>query len=213
MRRHIPTGHVRSLWAAAAGLMLATILRASPAPAAPDETVELRLWNIPSKSSNNPLDIAKRRVFDAFCLRHPEIRVHALVPLKIEGPAAEGNEFMAVAGGVAPDVFYLYGRKVGDYNSQGFLCPLNDYLKRYEQQRGAPYAGIAAPDPVWELCHDKGRIIAVPTWYYSMALVCDNGAFAKAGLAGRYPKDWDELYDVCPAPDRRSRQGDQRRPG
>ncbi len=162
-----------------------------------DERVELRLWNIPTRSSTHPLDVAKRRVFEAFCSEHPDIRVRALTPLKIEGPGAEGNEFLAVAGGVAPDVFYLFGRKIGDYNSQGFLCPLNAYLERYEQQHGTAYTGVAAPDQVWELCVDKGRVIAVPFSYYSMALLCDNAAFARRGLAGRHPRDWDELYDFA----------------
>jgi ABC-type sugar transport system permease subunit/ABC-type glycerol-3-phosphate transport system substrate-binding protein len=37
----------------------------------------------------------------------------------------------------------------------------------------------------------------VPFSYYSMALVCDNAAFARRGLAGRYPRDWDELYQFA----------------
>lgn len=159
-----------------------------------DDVVELRLWNIPPKGSATPLDVARRRVFDVFTMEHPEIRIKALVPLKIEGPAQESNEFLAVAGGVAPDVFSLFGRKIGDYNSQGFLYPLNDYLAEYTGRTGKPYSGIAAPSHVWELCYDRDKIIAVPLGYYSMALMIDNAAFAKAGLAGRVPKDWDELY-------------------
>jgi hypothetical protein len=191
----MPAAFTRCCAAWLSGALLATsaVLAGQP----PDERVELRLWNIPTRASTHPLDVAKRRVFDAFCAAHPEIRVRALTPLKIEGPGAEGNEFLAVAGGVAPDVFYLFGRKIGDYNAQGFLCPLNPYLARHEQQHGAAYAGVAAPDQVWELCVDKGQVIAVPFSYYSMALLCDNAAFARRGLAGRHPKDWDELYDFA----------------
>ena len=156
--------------------------------------VELRLWNIPGKNSTFAPDVAQRRVFDAFCRAHPEVRARALVPLQIEGPAAEGNEFLAVAGGVAPDVFQLFGRKIGDYRSQGFLLPLDRYLAAYAQRHRAPYEGVGAPDAVWELCHDRGRIDAVPSGYYSMALSVDEAAFARRGLAGKYPKDWDELY-------------------
>lgn len=159
--------------------------------------VELRLWNIPTRSATAAPDVVRRRVFDAFVKAHPEIEVRALVPLKIEGPAAEGNEFLAVAGGVAPDVFSLFGRKIGDYRAQGFLLPLNDHLARCSRSRGVPYAGIGAPDSVWELCYDRGRVLAVPSSYYSLALGCDETAFARRGLAGRYPKDWDELYEVA----------------
>ncbi len=167
------------------------------AAAAADEPVELRLWRIPAKTATVPAQVAVRRVYDEFCRRHPEIRVKAVVPLRLEGPAEESNEFLAIAGGVAPDVFYLYGRKVGDYISQGFLLPLNEYLADYERRHGAPYAGIAAPDKVWELCIRGDRVLAAPVTYYSMALMCDIGMFAKAGLANRYPRDWDELYAMA----------------
>ncbi len=98
---------------------------------------------------------------------------------------------------MAPDVFALFGRKVGDYRSQGFLLPLNDHLARYAQRRGSPYQGIGAPDPVWELCYDRDRILVVPAGYYSMALGCDEAAFARRGRAGKYPRDWDELYETA----------------
>jgi ABC-type sugar transport system permease subunit/ABC-type glycerol-3-phosphate transport system substrate-binding protein len=177
-------------------LALAT-LTGGVSSGATNPVVELRLWNIPSKNATFALDVAKRRVFDAFAKAHPEIDMKALVPLKIEGPAAESSEFLAVAGGVAPDVFSLFGRKVGDYRSQGFLLPLNDHLARSAKRRGVPYLGIGAPDSVWELCCDRGRILAVPSGYYSMALGCDEATFARRGLAGRYPKDWDELYEFA----------------
>ncbi len=172
---------------------------AAVAPAAPaaGEPVELRLWRIPAKTATDPAQVAVRRVFDEFCRRHPEIRVKALVPLRLEGPAEESNEFLAIAGGVAPDVFFLYGRKVGDYIAQGFLLPVNEYLADYARRHGAPYVGVAAPDKVWELCIRGEQVMAVPVAYYSMALMCDIGMFAKAGLAGRYPQDWDELYAMA----------------
>lgn len=162
-----------------------------------DSRIELRLWNIPLKTAMDPVNVARRRVFDEFCKRHPEVRVKALVPLRIEGPAAEGNEFLAVAGGVAPDVFYLFGRKIGDYNNQKFLLPLNEYLQDYKKRYGNPYSGIAAPSHIWELCYDNGNIIAVPGGYYSLALVCYNTYFSKRGLAGKFPRDWDELYEYA----------------
>lgn len=199
------------VWLALAGMtMVASIAAsaksaqnaASPAiasiPQAKErEMVTLNLWGIPKKTATDPQNVASRRVFEAFCRRHPEIRVVALVPLKIEGPARESNEFLAIAGGVAPDVFRLYGRKVGDYISQKFLLPLNPYLADYEKRHGKPYAGVAAPNSVWELCVRKDQIMAVPEWYYSMALTCDVNMFAQAGFAGHYPKDWDELYEMA----------------
>jgi len=162
-----------------------------------DGTVPLRLWNIPAKGSTNPLFVAKRRVFEAFCKKYPHIKVTALVPLRIEGPAAEGNEFLAVAGGVAPDVFYLFGRKIGDYYDQGFLYPLDGFLAEQAKQTGKPYTGISAPSPVWELCQIDGHIYCVPYLYYSMALMCREDLFARATVPLRSPRDWNELYQFA----------------
>lgn len=183
-----------------AGILAALLLSSAPVKAATAtdrEPVELRLWNIPSKLATDGVNVARRRVFDEFCRRNPHIRVRALVPLKIEGPAAEGNEFLAVAGGVAPDVFYLYGRKLGDYKQEGFLYPLNAYLANYNRRMGKPYSGVAAPHQVWELCYEQGKILAVPVSYYYMALILDNAALARRGLAGRIPRNWEELYEMA----------------
>ena len=192
----------RAGWRRRVGRRAAALLACAAAPlwateSAPREPVELRLWNIPTKTATDAVGVARRRVFDEFCRRRPDIRVRALVPLKIEGPAAEGNEFLAVAGGVAPDVFYLYGRKLGDYKQQGFLYPLNDHLREYNQRMGKPYSGVAAPHQVWELCYERGNVLAVPVSYYYMALICDNAAFARRGRAGRFPRTWDELYETA----------------
>lgn len=161
------------------------------------QAVELRLWNIPNKNSSSPPDIARRRVFDAFVRANPEIKVRALVPLQIQGPAAEGSEFLAVAGGVAPDVFSLYGRKLGDYRDQRFLLPINPYLESYRQTHGQAYAGISAPDTVWRPAINRDKVYAVPMHYYSMALRLRKASFARAGMVGQVPRNWDELYQFA----------------
>jgi ABC-type sugar transport system permease subunit/ABC-type glycerol-3-phosphate transport system substrate-binding protein len=168
----------------------------SPALGTPDSVV-LRLWNIPQKGSSHPLEMARRKTFEAFCRKYPDIQVKVLVPMKIEGPAAEGNEFLAVAGGVAPDVFYLYGRKIGDYYSQGFLEPLDSYLAEYQRRSGNLYRGINAPSPVWELCQINHRIYCVPYLYYSLALMCRKDLFSKSGIPLDPLEDWEGLYKTA----------------
>ncbi|MBN1553618.1 MAG: extracellular solute-binding protein [Phycisphaerae bacterium] len=190
-------GHVKTVWFISFWVVCGWCLSASAADAGRESStspVTLRLWNIPLKGSTNPLQLATRRVFEAFCRKNPDIHVKALIPLKIEGQADEGREFLAIAGGVAPDVFYLYGRKIGDYYDQGFLEPLDSYLEAYKKHNGRSYQGINAPSKVWELCQIDGRIYCVPTLYYSMALMCRRDLFARAGLPMRSPKDWDEFY-------------------
>ncbi|MDX2109968.1 MAG: extracellular solute-binding protein [Verrucomicrobiota bacterium] len=159
-----------------------------------DAGVVLRLWNIPDKASTNPVGIAERRIFDAFCRANPDIQIKALVPLQISGPASGGNEFMAVAGGVAPDVFTLSGRKVGNYFDQGFLLPLNDYLSDYKRRAGSNYKGVYAPSYMWEIAIRGEQIFCVPKSYNSQALVCRRSVFGEYGVPLRAPRDWDEFF-------------------
>ena len=157
----------------------------------------LFLWNIPPKGSTDVEAKANREVFDLFILKHPHIKVKTLVPLSIQGPASEGNQFMAVAGGMAPDVFNLYGRKVGDYIEQGFLAPLNEKFKKDFCDKNITYAGVEAPDKIWEICLRNGNIYAVPQSYYFMALMYRKDLFIKAGLdSSRGPSDWDEMWEI-----------------
>lgn len=166
-------------------------------PSAPTKDLTLNLWNIPPKGSMDIQTKAERAVFDLFMQRNPHIKVKVLVPLKIQGPAAEGNEFLAVAGGMAPDVFSLFGRKVGDYIDQGFLAPLNDRFKRDYSSKGESYSGVDAPDKIWELCIRGGNIYAVAENYYFMALQYRKDLFAKAGLDPSHgPRTWDEMWEM-----------------
>jgi ABC-type glycerol-3-phosphate transport system substrate-binding protein len=173
------------------------VLCGADAPSAPKKELTLHLWNVPPKGSTDVGTKADRAVFDLFLQRNPQIKVKVLVPLKIQGPAAEGNEFLAVAGGMAPDVFTLYGRKVGDYIDQGFLAPLNDRFKADFVSKGEKYSGIDSPDKIWELCVRDGNIYAIAKNYYFMALQYRKDLFTKAGLDPSHgPRDWDELWTM-----------------
>ncbi|NQU76181.1 MAG: extracellular solute-binding protein [Planctomycetes bacterium] len=176
------------------------VIADSPAQAptiAEADRIPLRLWDVPDKRSTSPLSVADRRVFEGFCRKYPEVRIVQLEPLHISGPAAEGSQFLAVAGGVAPDVFYLFGRQVGDYYDQGFLLPLDEYVNEYTKRTGKPYTGVNAPSMVWELAQIDGRVWCVPKGYYSMALLCRKDIFASAGVELKSPQDWDEFYRMA----------------
>lgn len=177
--------------------LIATLVLATTCLGQTGAPVTLHLWQVPGKGHSNPITVARRDVFDAFSRRHPHIKVRVLTPLQIEGPARHGNKFMAVAGNVAPDVFYLTGNTIGDYQAQGFLIPLNSFLEDYANRHGGPYRGINAIDQTWEVCHDKGNILCVPYLEYFQTIYCRTDLFARAGLGERYPKDWDELYEFA----------------
>jgi ABC-type sugar transport system permease subunit/ABC-type glycerol-3-phosphate transport system substrate-binding protein len=159
------------------------------------ERVELHLWNVPDRSATDPVYVARRRVFEAFVKAHPEIEIKALVPLKIQGPAQQGQEFLAVAGDVAPDVFDFEGRKIADYAEQGFLLPLNEYLQKSANESGQPYSGIGAPTAIWQPAIRGGRALCVPSVWSAMQLDVRSDFFAAAGMDPlRGPRDWDELF-------------------
>ncbi|MAE65907.1 MAG: hypothetical protein CMJ18_16675 [Phycisphaeraceae bacterium] len=192
------TDRKRSAWllAAAVGVLLCPGL--SPSTAADDrEPVTLRLRHIPFKDRTDPLSIAKRRVFEAFCRAHPHIRARGPRLMAIEGAGRGGREFLAIAGGVGPDVYHQSGRRLGDYLAQGFAWPLDDYLAAHERETDRPYVGIDAPAIIWEPCQYERRVYGVPYLYYSLALMCRRDIFARGGVDLQPPRDWDEMYHVA----------------
>ena len=160
-----------------------------------EDFVELRLRVIPYSGTSSPDWMSRRKAFDEFVRLNPKIHIKALVPLRIEGTASDESEFLAMAGGVAPDVLYLTERKAADYRTQGFLLSLNSYLKEFEKSKRMRYKGIYSPSSAWELCHSSGHIYMVPYYYAPMTILCHTPTFARNGLAGKSPKDWDEMYD------------------
>jgi multiple sugar transport system permease protein len=180
-----------------AGALLAAL--AFPwAGARAGEVTELKLWTLPPISTTDPLSASKARVYEAFRQAHPEIRLQAVNQLQIEGAASEGRESLAIAGGMAPDVFELYGRKVGDYVNQGFILPLEPLLQADPEYRDRPFAGIWAPHQIWEAAilpdrAGRAHLWGIPVWQYVMALYYRSDILASHGLL-RPPKDWEELY-------------------
>ena len=95
--------------------------------------VTVRLWGtggfaIARKDLTDPFSIANRTVIEAFERKHPEIRLEVITGLEIQGPANESGLFLAMAGGLAPDVLYVNFRQLENYINQGFLYPLDEYV-------------------------------------------------------------------------------------
>lgn len=159
------------------------------------EPVTITVELVPDVATTWPPSMARLAVYHEFLRRYPHISVEATTKLRIEGDAAEGNEYLAIAGGIAPDVFYLHGRKIGDYINQGFIQPLTPYIERHFKETGRPFRGIGAPDNIWELTMREGEVWCVPYLYYVMALSYRRQLFAIAGLnPQRGPQDWEELF-------------------
>ncbi len=160
-----------------------------------NDNVILRISWIPDVHTTWPPDMARLAVFHAFLNKYTNINVEISSTLKLEGDAAEGNEYLSIAGGLAPDVFYLYGRKIGAFIDQGFIQSLSPFLEREYKKTGKPFKGIGSPDNIWELTVSDNDIMCVPYMYYVMALTYRRKNFVMAGLdPGHGPRNWDEFY-------------------
>lgn len=201
MREVFPAGGFRSRGGGISRLLGALLLvLAIPSLGATDaeEGVELKLWTLPPISTTDPLNASKARVYEAFRQAHPDIRLRAVNQLQVEGAASEGREYLAIAGGMAPDIFELYGRKVGDYVEQGFILPLDPILRADPEYRERPFSGIWAPHRIWEAAilpdrSGKLRLWGIPVWQYVMAIYYRVDLLAARGLV-RPPRNWEELY-------------------
>ncbi|MCX7003267.1 MAG: hypothetical protein NTV22_08345 [bacterium] len=120
-------------------LLLAAV--AADLVAAPVQ-ITITVDSVPEVTTTWPPDMARLAVYHEFLRRNPDINVAATTILKIEGDASEGNEYLAIAGGIAPDVFYLHGRKIGAFRQQNFIQPLTPFIQRDFEQTGKPFRGI-----------------------------------------------------------------------
>lgn len=169
----------------------------SPATFAQSHTVvTLRVggaggFKLPDKNATDPQGRANRAIVDAFERAHPDIQLQSAQGLQIQGQAAESNLLLAFAGGTAPDVVYVNFRSSASYIQQGFLLPLDDYLKRDP-------AVLAHIQPaLLPILRDAGHghIYSVPFLAAVQALYYRKDMFQAAGLdPDKPPRDWNEFY-------------------
>jgi ABC-type sugar transport system permease subunit/ABC-type glycerol-3-phosphate transport system substrate-binding protein len=164
---------------------------AQSTPATKDKVV-LRLWGgsgIPRKDDPTPFGRSTRAVFEAFKKEHPEIELVSVSGLTIQGPASESNFLLSMAGGTAPDVFYVNFRKLHTFLGQGFMAPLDPFLKNDPEVLARVHPQIRKVITV------KGHVYCIPWFQCVMALHYRKDLFRDAGLnPDRPPRNWDEFY-------------------
>ena len=98
-----------------------------------NQKVQLRL-TIPAANAAAVFAKAQRAIFDAYVASHPEVEFAGAGGLALTGPTgnASSSDFLAIAGGVSPDVFSLYFRRMHSYIEQGFVMSLDDYLEKWD---------------------------------------------------------------------------------
>jgi ABC-type sugar transport system permease subunit/ABC-type glycerol-3-phosphate transport system substrate-binding protein len=182
---------MKKLKLTSATAILATIVYAASCVCAraektKDDTpqIELRV-SIPRPGS------PRREIFDLFLKKNKDI---VFVPgggISITGMAAGAQFYMAMAGGTAPDVFYMPLEKVPTYLSQNFLYPLDELAPPNDPLLSDIKQFVK---PIVE--HD-GHIYAAPMFYKAHGMMFRKDLFAAAGLPPRTPRTWDEQFEFA----------------
>lgn len=147
-------------------------------------------WGVPLKDDMTPDGRSRRAVFEAFKKEHPEIEIVSSTGLTIQGSASESSFLLSMAGGTAPDVIYVNFRKLYQYRDQGFLAPLDEFIKKDPDVLSLVHPQIRKVITV------DGHIYCVPWYQCAMALNYRKDLFRDAGLdPDRPPRTWDEFYE------------------
>jgi ABC-type sugar transport system permease subunit/ABC-type glycerol-3-phosphate transport system substrate-binding protein len=167
--------------------------------------VTITLHQLPRQDVRTVEDRANLAVMERFLALHPNIDVQGFQGVTAPGISMDSGPLLAMAGGVAPDVLYVNFRQSDSYISQGFLAPLDDYVKRWAgvsdiHDAPARLRHLILPQ-IWPVIMRPGpdgreHIWAIPYGgALAKVLVYRKDLFRKAGLdPDRPPKDWNELY-------------------
>lgn len=159
--------------------------------------ITVRLWGtggfaIARKDVTDPFSRANRAVMEAFEHKHPEIRLEVITGLEITGPANESGLFLAMAGGMAPDVLYVNFRQLENYVNQGFLYPLDEFIAQ------DPHVLDKVHKPIRDVITVGGHTYSYPFQQAVQALYYRKDMFRDAGLdPNRPPRTWDEFYEYA----------------
>jgi multiple sugar transport system permease protein len=161
------------------------------------QAVTLKLWGgsgfrVPRKDEVALYLRADRAIIDAFTKKHPDIQLEIVNGVSIQGPASEAGMLMALAGGVGPDIIYVNFRSLYSFIDQGFLYPLDDFLKNDPKVMNKIHPNIR------NVLSQNGHTYTVPYAQYVQALYYRKDLFREAGLdPNRPPRNWDEFYTYC----------------
>ena len=169
--------------------------------------IPLRVPWLPDPQNTGPTARARLAVLAEFRRRFPEVELEAFSGITIPGMEEESRLMLAIAGGMAPDVFSVSLHMSDTYIQQGFLYPLDEFVEadylggREEFLSGSP----KALRPVLE--REGPAVGDIPAgrhiWYRSgpaltRVFAWRKDLFQNAGLEpDRPPQDWQELYNYA----------------
>jgi multiple sugar transport system permease protein len=181
-------------------LVFALSLSAAPAFGG-DVKIPLKLFQIPDPKNPDPFMQADVAVLRAFMKKYPNIEPKSFSGITIQGMGMDSKILMAIAGDNAPDVVYVNFRQSDTYISQGFLWPMDEYIKKSIPEKELKER---IPGPIWPVIQREGPAIGpfkegehIWSFPYNIVvrvMVYRKDVFEEYGIK-RPPANWKELYD------------------
>lgn len=169
--------------------MLACLLPAAAGHAA--EPVTLNLWHIPPAWCPDPERKSQYILFQTFLKQHPGLEVEQGQPLTILGPAGDSSFLLAMAGGIAPDLFPVSLGRLSSLVDQRLLLPLDGLFAAWPERGRIARKFVAAATV-------DGSLYGIVTSTYAPGLIYRKDLFREAGLdPDRAPQTWAELAEVA----------------
>ncbi len=152
----------------------------------PKEATVIELWH----PWGGDFADAFAEVVEEFNRTHPHIYARTLFT---PNDLANSTKFyIAVAGGVPPDVSFVDGPQVAEWANMGVLQPLDEFVAE---------ARITPDDfwqPCWKQCCYDGKVWALTfVADTNFAMVWNKQVLREAGLPDRAPRTINELNDWC----------------
>ena len=185
----------RRLYSAVFAFVTILALVAPAGAARDDDTIRLKVWQLPLKEGRSVPEKARWAIVERFMELHPNVELEGFRGLSAPGMSMEVGPLLAMAGGVAPDVLYVNFRISDSYIQQKFLYPLDDYVEQWAKEEDL---SERIYPPVWQVIKREGHIWAIPYQTYVITLQYRKDLFREAGLdPNRPPRNWDELFEYA----------------
>jgi len=157
--------------------------------------LHLKIYHLPDPTSHEPRDRAECAIVRRFQELHPNVRLIQGTGLQIEGRTMDVVPMMQIAGDISPQVIYVNFRLSDTYIQEGFLKPLDEYMKNMSPEE----INRRVPPSIRNVCYRPGpdgkkHWYALPTTKLVRALIYRRDLFEKAGLdPDKPPRTWSQF--------------------
>lgn len=163
------------------------------------DVVTVTIFSLPNPANTSPGNLAAYEVVKRFHETHPKIRLQSATTLEIEGVGLDAAPLMAIAGRTSPDIIYVNFRQSDTYIREGFLYPLDGYIRELSSEE----LDRRIPESIRPVVYREGpdgtkHYWAMPEDVLVTVLLYRKDLFAQAGLdPSRPPKTWEELREYA----------------